>query len=60
MYKYGASKTTRIMMATVRHLRHILTSTRLLIRMHEEIPKTARESLPEDEHLVFRNMSKTT
>jgi len=34
MHKYGENKTTRIMMATVGHVRHILTSTRLLIRMH--------------------------
>jgi len=35
--------------------------TRLLVRMHEKIPKkTACISVPEDEHLVGQNMSKTT
>jgi hypothetical protein len=34
--------------------------TRLFIWMHEKIPKkTARRSLPEDEHLVVQNTSKT-
>jgi hypothetical protein len=40
-------------------VKHILTSTRLLIRMHKTKHKTTRTSLPEDEHLVVRNMSKT-
>ena len=39
---------------------HILTSTRRLIRMHEKYHKnTACTSLPEDDHLVVRNMLKT-
>jgi len=34
IHKYGESKTTRIMMATARHVKSILISTRLLTWMH--------------------------
>ena len=39
---------------------NIPTSTRLLIRMNEKSTiKTACTNIPEDEHLVVRNMSNT-
>jgi len=41
-------------------IKHILPTTRLLIRMHERNkPKTACTNLSEDEHLDVQNMSKT-
>jgi len=40
-------------------LKHILASTILLIRTHVKHHKTSCKSLPEDEHLDVRNMSKT-
>ena len=39
--------------------RHTLTSTRLHIWMHEKYHKSACINIPEEGHLVVRNMSKT-